>query len=241
MKVTPETGPASGVLSSPRSEFVAGLRGALPLWLGIVPIGFIYGPLTRSAALDPVAAQAMSLIISAGSAQFILAPLLTDGTPLLLAVLVVFVVNVRHALYSATLTPFLRSVGTRWKWLLAYLLSDETFAVVIGRYRREDGSPHKHWYFLGSGLSLWVCWNASTAAGIFAGAQIPAGWPLDFALPLTFIAVVVPVLRDRASLAAALCAGVCGVLAFALPYRLGLLVAAMAGIAAGMLIEARRS
>ena len=105
----------------------------------------------------------------------------------------------------------------------------------------RDESPHRHWFYLGCGLALWACWNASTAAGIFAGAQIPASWPLDFALPLTFIALVVLSLRDRDNLAAALCAGVCAVLAFALPYRLGLVTAAAVGIAAGVLVEARRA
>jgi predicted branched-subunit amino acid permease len=97
-----------------------------------------------------------------------------------------------------------------------------------------------NWHLLGAGLTLWTCWQICTALGIFIGAQMPENWPLSFALPLTFIALVVPGLKDRASTVAAVCAGVVGVLAAGLPYKTGLIVAALVGIAAGMALETRR-
>ena len=106
---------------------------------------------------------------------------------------------------------------------------------------RPDPSPHRHWYFLGAGLTLWSCWQASTAVGVFLGARVPESWSLDFTLPLTFIALVFPGLRDRPAAAAALAAGILAVLAAGLPYKLGLLAAALVGIVAGLAVEGRRA
>jgi predicted branched-subunit amino acid permease len=155
-------------------------------------------------------------------------------------VLTTFIVNLRHALYSASLAPHLRELPPAWKWLLSYLLVDEAYAVAIRHYREHSAAAHRHWYFLGAGMALWVIWQLTTGIGIFLGAEVPAEWGLDFTLALTFIAIVVPMLGDRASIAAALAAGLTAVAAVGLPYKLGLIVAAFVGIATGMLFEARR-
>jgi len=222
---------------TPRSEFFAGLKAELPLVIGVLPFGMIYGILAVGAGLPNSAAQAMSAIIFAGSSQFISAQLFGLGTPGLVIVLTVAVVNLRHALYSASIAPYLQKLPERWKWLLAYLLTDEAYAVTINHYNQDGESRHKHWFFLASGLLLWVSWQASTAAGIFLGAAVPPSWSLEFTLALTFIAIVVPGLRDRAGLAAAVTAGVIAVLAAGLPFRLGLLAAALIGILVGYWLE----
>ncbi len=181
----------------------------------------------------------MSAIVFAGSAQFIVAQLVGTGTAGLVIVMVVFVVNLRHALYSASVAPHVKNLNKGWKLLLSYLLTDEAYAVTITRYNREGDSDTAHWYFFGAGLTLWTSWQISTAAGIFIGAQIPASWPLGFILPLTFIALVVPALKDRAGVLAALVAGIVGLAAFGLPYKTGLLLAAFIGILTGLLVEGR--
>lgn len=229
--------------TSPRSEFLAGVRAELPILLGVIPFGLIYGVLAITQAhLPPDVAQAMSAIVFAGSSQFVGQQLMAAGTPGVVIVLTTFVVNLRHALYSASVAPFVKPLRTRWKVLLAYLLTDEAYAVTITHYEQTDISiEHKHWYYFGSGLALWSTWQASTAVGIFFGAQVPDSWGLDFTLALTFIALVVPRLKDRASTGAALAASVVAIIGFALPYKLGLMVAALVGIAVGMIIEARSS
>ena len=143
-------------------------------------------------------------------------------------------VNLRHLLYSASVAPYVKHLRPRWKWLMAYVLTDEAYAVTITHYNREGDSPDRHWYFLGAGLTLWSAWQASTAVGIFIGAQIPANWPLSFVLTLTFIALVVPALKDRGGVSAALVAGLVGLLAFNFPYKTGLLLAALIGIITGL-------
>lgn len=223
------------------SEFWAGVMGVAPLLLGVIPFGLIYGVLAVSIGLAVPMAQGMSALVFAGSAQFITAQLLRDGAPLLVIVATALVLNLRHLLYSASLAPYLQSLNRGWKALLAYLTTDEAYAVAISHYLDGRHAPTwKHWYFLGAGLALWVVWQLSTAVGVFLGAQIPAAWSLDFALPLTFIAIVIPALKDRATAGTALVAGITVLLTLQLPLKLGLMTAMLVAIAAGALLDKRR-
>ncbi len=224
-------------LPSPAQEFWRGARAELPILLGVIPFGMIYGILALSAGLSPTAAQSMSAIVFAGSAQFLTAQLAYAGVPALIIILTGFVVNLRHALYSASLSPHIKDLNPLWKTVLSYLLTDEAYAVTVTHYNRGDNPVHKHWFFLGAGLALWTSWQISTGMGIFVGAQIPANWGLDFTLALTFIALAVPAIEDRPSLLAAVSAGLTTVLASALPYKLSLLAAAFVGISVGLWSE----
>lgn len=228
-------------MSEQSKNFWAGVRAELPLLIGGFPFGMIYGALAINAGLSTSAAQMMSSIVFAGSAQFIATQLLQAAAPGPVIVLTIGVVNLRHVLYSASLAPYLAALSTRWKALLSYLLTDEAYVPTVIHYGREGVTPHSHWFLLGAGLALWTDWQISTALGIWLGAAIPESWSLDFALPLTFIAMVVPVLKDRPAIAAALSAGVVALAASSLPYQLGLIVAAFAGIAAGTILEGRKS
>ena len=220
-----------------RREFGRGALAVLPLLVGVFPFGMIYGVLALQAGIKAAPAQAMSSILFAGSAQFITAQLFAGGTPVAVMVLTAFVVNLRHALYSASLAPYLQHLPAGWKALLAYLLTDEAYAAVVTRYNQEGVQALTHWYVLGAGLGLWSCWQASTALGIFLGAQVPAAWALDFTLALTFIALVVPALKDRPAVVAALTGGLAALVFYSLPYKLGLIAAALAGIGAGLWSE----
>jgi len=221
-------------------SLLQGIRFEFPLLVGVFPFGLIYGAAALRAGLDPALAQAMSSIVFAGSAQFLTAQLIHDSAPALVIVLTIATVNLRHLLYSASLAPFVSHLPLRWRALLAYLLTDEAYAAVILHYQKEGIRASGHWFFLGAGASLWLTWQLSTALGIFLGATIPETWPLDFALPLTFIAMLVPTLKDWSLVVAALAAGVTALLAAALPFNLGLVLAALVGIAAGMLVERHR-
>jgi len=183
----------------------------------------------------------MSSIVFAGSSQFIAAQLIHDAAPGLVIVLTIAVVNLRHMLYSASLAPYLKNLPIRWKVLLAYLLTDEAYAPTALKYSMEGITPLSHWFLLGAGFSLWFTWQVSTGFGIFLGASIPQDWPLDFALPLTFIALVVPALKNRPAVAASLSAGLVALLAYGLPFKLGLILAALTGILVGTILEGRKS
>jgi 4-azaleucine resistance transporter AzlC len=228
-------------MSEKSKQFWAGMRSEIPLLIGVIPFGMIYGALALGAGLSPAASQMMSSMVFAGSAQFITAQLVHESTPGFVIVLTIAVVNLRHLLYSASLAPYIAALPIRWKVLLSYLLTDEAYAPTILHYEKEGLTPHAHWFWLGAGITLWVFWQLSTAVGIFLGAAIPESWSLDFALPLTFIAMIVPVLRDRPAIAAALSAGAIALVAYSLPYKLGLILAALVGILVGTVLEGRRS
>ena len=227
--------------ASPSSaqEFWAGVRALAPLLVGVAPFGMIYGVLALANGLTPIAALAMSTILFAGSAQFLFCQLLGVGAPATVIIAEVGLLNLRHVLYSAALAPRVAHLPRCWKCLLAYLLTDEAFAAISQSFTEESG-PHRHWFYFGAGLALWGGWQLSTATGVLVGASLPTDWPLDFALPLTFIAIVVPLIQDRATLTTALIAGTVALWAVSLPFKLGLLIAALAGMAAGWWVIGRQ-
>jgi len=224
-----------------RTEFWHGARDTVPMLVGAAPLGMIFGTLAVPSGLSPAAALAMSLIVFAGSSQFIALSLFASGTGLAVIVLTTFVVNLRHALYSANLLPHVAHLPQRWRLPLAFWLTDETFAIVQHRYADDDGSPFKHWYYLGSCLSMYLNWFFWTVAGVVAGRVVANinGLGLEFAMAATFVAIVVPLLGSRPMLASALVAAAVALLARGLPFKLGLIAAAFAGIAAGVALESR--
>lgn len=219
-----------------RRAFWGGVRAELPLLLGVFPFGLIYGVVAREAGIPPAAAVAMSSIVLAGSAQFIGTQLFASAAPGAIILLTTAVVNLRHLLYSASVAPYLRPLRPAWKWVLGYLLTDEAYAVTIAHYRAQSAGDG-HWFFLGAGLALWVTWQVSSAIGVLLGAVVPTTLDLEFALPLIFIAITIPLLGDRAARVAAVTAALVAVAAHAMPMRLGLMTGALAGIAAGLLAE----
>jgi 4-azaleucine resistance transporter AzlC len=228
-------------MNEAKKTFWDGVRAEIPLLVGVFPFGMIYGALALNARLSTLASQMMSSIVFAGSAQFVTAQLVHDAAPALVIILTIAVVNLRHMLYSASLAPYLKNLSLKWKVLLSYLLTDEAYAPSILKYETTGVTPVSHWFLLGAGFSLWFIWQVSTAFGIFLGTAIPENWPLDFALPLTFIAMVVPALKNRPTIAAAVSAGLVAVLAYSLPFKLGLILAALTGILVGTIMEGRKS
>ena len=228
-------------MSESKKEFWNGVRAEFPLLVGVFPFGLIYGALALNAGLSTLASQLMSSIVFAGSSQFVTAQLVHNAAPGLVIILTIAVVNLRHMLYSASLAPYLKDLSLKWKILLSYLLTDEAYAPSIIKYERDGIQPFSHWFLLGAGFSLWFIWQISTALGIFLGTAIPKEWPLDFALPLTFIAMVVPILKNRPMVASALSAGLVALLAYSLPYRLGIILAALTGIIVGTILEGKKS
>ena len=229
-------------LSTRSSEFWAGARATIPLAVGAFPFGIIYGALAVNSGLTPWAAAGLSAFVFAGSSQFIAAGLVAGGAGLAVIILTTFVVNLRHALYSVTLSPHVKHLPQRWLLPLGALLTDETFVIVAERYNQPDASPYKHWYFAGSAALMYWNWQFWTWIGIFAGANIPnpEAWGLDFAMSVTFIGMVVPALRNRPAVAAVLVAGVSAVLFAGFPNKLGLIAATLAGVVTGVVMERGR-
>lgn len=224
---------------SRRDEFLAGFRGILPLLIGSIPFAIIFGAIAVTSGVSPLAAAAMSAFVFAGSAQFVAIGMVATGASTWIIILTTLVVNLRHILYALTLAPHMKQLSQRWLVPLGFSLTDESFVVAIQRYNRDDGSPIKHWYHLGTTLPLYVNWQFFTWVGLWAGRSIPnpAAWGLDFAFPATFIGMLVPQIANRSIIICVLCSALASIIFYALPNKLGLIVAAICGVAAGMLME----
>ncbi|MEM7795230.1 MAG: AzlC family ABC transporter permease [Cyanobacteria bacterium P01_C01_bin.118] len=218
-------------------EFWAGARQTIPLIVGAIPFGIIFGTLAQTSGLSFAGAMGMSAIVFAGSSQFIALGLLGTGTPLGMIVLTTWVVNLRHLLYAVSLVPYVKHLSQAWKLPLGFWLTDENFMVAIQRYRQEDSSSQKHWFQLGSALAMYVNWQLCTLLGLTLGQSVPSAWGLDFAMVATFIGMTIPYLTNRPMVATVIVSGIMALLSHGLPHQLGLMVAAIAGILTGILTE----
>ena len=219
--------------------FLAGARDTFPMLVGAAPFGVIFGTLAIGSGLPVWLTLGLSLLVFAGSSQFVAVSLIGSGTALPVIWLTTFVVNLRHALYSATLLPYARELPARWRWALAFWLTDETFAVVENQLRHHASLKDGSRYWLGSSLAMYFNWQLWTIVGVLLGQSVPllATLGLDFAMVATFAAIVALQLRERPVLFAAVVAGAVALLARGLPYKLGLMLAAVAGVATGVLVE----
>jgi len=227
-------------IAPPRRELIDGARQIAPVLVGTVPFGFVAGVVAVASGLTPLEGIALSVLSFSGIAQLVACQLLAANSPVLLTIAAAGVVSLRFLMYSAALSPHLAHLGRRWRLLLAYLMTDQSFAMSVKHFSEPGDVRHRHWHFLGSALTLYVSWQLSVIVGVVAGAQVPASWSLDFAVVLCFIALLVPAVRTRADLAAAIVAAAVALVASGLPFRLSLVVASIAGIAAGMAIEVPR-
>jgi len=214
----------------------AGALAAAPLMAGVVPWAIVAGVAMVSAGLSPAQSVAMSLLVFAGAAQLAVLPLLIVGAPLWVMYATALVVNLRYIIYSAVLAPYFEHLSRPWRVLLSYITVDGMFALYAGRFKPDDGNAHKHWFYLGGSLLLWAAWQISSWIGIFAGAMIPKAWSLEFASTLGLIALLMPLLFDRAVVWGALAAGGVALVAVKLPLNLGLLAAVVVGVAVGLAV-----
>lgn len=225
--------------STPKQEFFAGARAIVPLVIGATPFGMLFGTLAISVGLSVWATLGLSLIVFAGSSQFVAAGLVGQGASVGVIVLTTFVVNLRHALYAASLGPYLRHLSHRWLVPMAFFLTDESYAAVISRFEQADSSPNKHWFYLGGALLMYVNWQMWTIIGIVAGQRVQGAGDLglEFAMVVTFIGIVVPLIRHWPMLVCALVAAGASLLFDGLAHQLGLIVAAVCGIIAGVFTQ----
>ena len=218
-----------------RPAFFEGARDIAPMLIGIVPFGIVCGIGAITAGASPLAALAMSMIMFSGAAQIIAVQLLAAGAPFAVILLSCLVVSLRLVMYSAAMAPYLRPLDHRWRALLSFVLTDQAFAGTLQRFQTSDDMRANASYFLGSGALLWVIWQFATLAGILAGQVIPASWQLEFVVPLCFIAVLVPLLRDRVSILVFTVTTIAVIALDAIPLRLSMLCGGLLGIAAGVL------
>jgi len=222
---------------SARDEFVAGARLSLGATVSYLPFGVVCGVAAIQAGMSQTAAIAMPALVFGGSSQVVVNQLLLAKAPLWVVILSGLVVNLRFMIYSDGLARHARSASLRERLLYAAFIVDHTYAFTEQRARERPKTPHLLAYYLGCALVTWTAWLAFNALGVFAGLGIPASWQLEFTVPLAFISLMAPLLRDRGMWTAAVVGGIAGVALFALPLKLGLIAACAAGVALGMGIE----
>ena len=222
--------------SANRSPFPAGFFDIAPILVGVFPFGLIAGIAAVEAGLDSIQAYAASPIVFAGAAQLAMIDLIgRDAAPIVI-VATVLVINARMAMYSAALAPAFRELSPLRKAYGSYVITDQSFAVSIVRFDRVDETLSERFsYYMGASLGLWVTWQISSLAGVIIGSGVPEEWSLDFAVPLVFMALVFPAIKDRASTFAAVTAATSAVAFVSLPLNLGLLVASGLGLVAGVI------
>ncbi|HUF87482.1 MAG TPA: AzlC family ABC transporter permease [Thermohalobaculum sp.] len=227
---------APGHVVPSRRGLRAGAWAAVPVLLAVGPFGFIFGAFATEAGLDPLQTMAMTAIVTAGAAQLAALQLLVDDAPALVAVLTGAVVNLRMAMYSASIAVHWRGVPMLWRVPAAYFLQDQSYTLSLRRYRERPDEPlsDRIGFYFGTGSITVVTWICGSWLGVVAGRMMPPEWGLGFAVPVTFLALVAPLIRGRANIAAAVVAGLAALGLHGLPYGLGLLLAAALGIAAGM-------
>ena len=225
------------VVSGRPSEFRAGFVATLPLWLGAAPFGAIYAVSALAAGLNWAQTLAMSLFVFAGAAQFTAVGLFAAGASPFTIVLTTLIINARHALLAASVAPFARDARPGAKALLAFQLTDESYAIAMRRWLDGSGSLS---YQFGANISMYVIWQCSTIAGILLGNLIPdpAAYGLNLIFPLTFIGLLAPLLRERVSVTAALLAAALTIGgALLLPGSLYLLLAGIVASGVGALLS----
>lgn len=218
-------------------EFRAGVRDTLPVMVGVFPFGLAYGVFAQAMGLTPAETVLMSLSVFAGAAQFVSLPMFAAGSGWMMIAFTTLLINLRHLLMGASLTPFMEKLPLAWKAFLCFGMADETYAVTISR---AQSAGYSRDYHFGSNATGYVTWAVSTVLGVLLGAHIsdPLAWGLDFAMPATFLALLMPRLIDRTSLAVCAVAGLVSVAAsVVLPGKWYIILACLPAVAVGACLE----
>jgi predicted branched-subunit amino acid permease len=221
------------------SDFRAGAKAIAPMLVGVVPFGFVAGATPAGNGLGGAAAVGLSTIVFAGASQLAAIDVLGDGGSALLAAMAAWTINLRLLLYSASLAPHLAEESGRTRLGLAYLLTDQAYAVSIQRWTTEDTPPQRRVpYYLGAGLTLWGSWQVTTILGAVVGPVVPDDVPLHFAVPLVFLVLLVPTIASAPAVAAAVVGGLGAVVAAEVGAGTSsIMVGAIAGIVAGTVAD----
>ncbi|WP_171175720.1 AzlC family ABC transporter permease [Ruegeria sp. HKCCD8929] len=221
------------------SYYWKGFRDGAPFVLVAIPFGTLFGVFATEAGLNIVQTMTFTATVFAGAAQFAALQLLQEETPTLIVLASALAVNLRVAMYSASLTPYLGAAPLWQRACAAYFVVDQSYACSIARFEKEPQMSigQRMAYFFGSISPIAPLWYLCTFLGAVLGTQIPESWALDFALPITFLSMIGPMLRTLPHVVAALVAIVVSLLTVAVPFNLGLLIAGCAGMMAGAQAE----
>ena len=209
---------------SKKQLFTRGMIDVAPHMLSVIPFGIICGAIGVELGFNPYLVYAMSIIIFGGASQIVYLQLLSGGASTLVAVTSVGVINSRHLLYGAVLSEYLDKLSFLKKLLISYFIVDQGFAESNKFFKKNKTEQHLHYHLIGTGGTLWVCWQVATISGIILGSFVPEELGLKFAIPLTFIAIVVQDLKKLDHVIVMLVCGISSLLFFDAPFKSYILI-----------------
>ena len=216
--------------------FLKGIIDVSPLMIPVVPFGLIFGVLAIDVGFTPLETMGMSIIIFGGASQIILLQLFSGGASTLVIISSVGAVNSRHILYGAVVSEHLSDLKLFWKIIISYFLVDQAFAR-SNEYLRKSTEKNKYFHLIGGGATCWIIWQSTTFLGIILGAAIPEKLGLSFAVPLTFIAILVNDFRKVLNVIVIIVSGLVATIGFNyIPYKAYVIVAALAGLFTAMIL-----
>ena len=223
---------------SPRQTYRTGILDGLPFLLVIIPFGLLFGVVATEAGLSLANTMVMTMAVIAGASQFTALQMMSDGAGITMIVLASLAVNLRMAMYSASLVPHLGAAPMWQRALVSYAMVDQAYAVAATKFERVDWSVQaKVAYYFGVATPIVPAWGLMTLVGALVGSTIPESWGLDFVLPITFISLVGPLLRTLPHILAATASVIAGLLLAGLPSGFGLLIAAFIAMCVGAVTE----
>lgn len=230
------TTPKSTVLGS---AFWKGFKNALPFVLVVGPFALLFGILATEAGLNVLETLAFSVVVIAGAAQFTALQLMMEDVPTIIVLTSALAVNLRMAMYSASLTPYLGQAPLWQRATIAYFTVDQSYACSVAQFEQDTQMtlPQRVAYFFGTVAPVMPVWYVFTVLGAALGTQVPESWALDFALPITFLAMLAPMMRTAAHVVAAFVSVVVSLLTAGVPYSLGLIIAGFVAMIAGAQTE----
>ncbi|MFT5203854.1 MAG: putative branched-subunit amino acid permease [Candidatus Aldehydirespiratoraceae bacterium] len=226
-------------MSTRRRGITNGVRRMLPFSVMAGPFGLVYGATATASGIETFPAILASILVFAGASQIALVELIDDGASWAIAIATGLVINLRLALYSASLAPSFRDFPTRWRFPLATLVVDQTAVISILEFEEEDDPEYRRWFFLGGGVWLITPWITGSVIGVLFAGDIPSNWQIGFAVPLMFTALLIPTVQNLPKLAAAIIGGGVTVSTTWLPSGSNIMLGAICGITAGTMLAER--
>ena len=217
-------------MNSKYKIFLKGIVDVSPLMIPVVPFGLIFGILAIDVGFSPLATMGMSLIIFGGASQIVLLQLFSGGASSLVIISSVGAVNSRHLLYGAVVSEHVSDLKLIWKIIISYFLIDQAFAR-SNDYLKENNDKNKYFHLIGGGVTCWVIWQTTTFLGIILGAAIPEKLGLSFAVPLTFLALLINDFRKLINIFVIVSSGLVATFGYNfIPYKAYVIVAALIGL-----------
>lgn len=223
-----------------RFDIISGFKKTIPLMLGVIPFGLAYGVMSSQVGLSITETTLMSLVVFAGSAQFMAIGMISQGVGLMFIIFSTLLINLRHLLMGLSLAPYLNKLKSGWLYTLAFGMVDESYATTITHYQNSGSNDGNPYFMLGSEMGMYLFWVGSSVVGGLLGHSIkdPLAWGLDFAMPATFLSILIPQLKSLRNLLTFFTAGICTIIAHMyIPDKWYIIIATIVAAGTGTIME----